>query len=189
MKILLYINNINNSSRPQVSLSYCKSYTIAKRFLLSRASLMPKGVSLVPKRLFQDPLTKSRVTEVIRIKQKSGAAKDLAIDETGKHPHTVEKICESKECEVKKCSILCESLKETKATGFLTHGPVAGKFSCFVADIDANGKPGCQYHTKNHDKSKKIDAQKTQQYENSKEIKHDTKVTAYLKKYENKFDN
>lgn len=173
----------------QLSLIPCISCKIIRRTLLSRASLLPKGVSLVPKRLFNEPFKQSHVTEVIRIKQKSGAVKDLAVDDIGKHPHTVENICESKECAARKCSTLCEPLKETKTTGFFTHSPVAGKFSCFVADVDANGKPESQYHTKNHDKSKKIDSQKAKHYETSKQFKHDTKATAYLRNYEDKFDN
>ena len=175
----------NLALRLQVHVSLPTRITISTRSLLSIAHIISKRVPLVPKRVFNEPLTKHRVTEAVRFKQNSGVVQKLAADDTGKHPHIVEKLCENNECETKKCPVLCDPLKETKTRGFLTHGPVTGKFSRFLADNDANGKPGNQYFTENHDKSKKANAQETQSYEKSKELKHDSKVTAYFKNYEN----
>ena len=84
--LLFLCNNIkSNGFRQQLSLVSLKNHRLIKRTLLSRASLMPKGVLVAPKRLFNEPLTKSRVTEVTRIKPKSGAVQQLAAGDQAQH--------------------------------------------------------------------------------------------------------
>lgn len=123
---------------------------------------------------------RSKTTSIVKFKKKSNAINELASDDTGIHSHAVNNICIKTECELQRCSQLCDQLKRIDNKGFFTHKPIAGKYCRFVLDHDANNNKDTQYYIKNKDRSKTIDANKAQQYYQNKDIKNDLKMQQYI---------
>ena len=136
--------------------------------------------NLAPK-ISQSFLLRHKTTSVVKLKKKTDAAKDLAADDTGKHPHLLENSCIKQDCEKKKCTQLCDTLQSSRCKGFFTHKPIAGKFCRFLSDVDSNNQQDTQYFVKNPDQAKTINVTKAQTYYQQQQIKNDSKMDTYLK--------
>ena len=90
---------------------------------------------------------------LVAYKFKGNAAKDFANDGSGKHAHICKETCVQQDCAKKKCTYLCDTLVDRNTLGHNTHKPIAGRFSKFISDIDANGNPDPQYFTKTNKES------------------------------------
>lgn len=122
--------------------------------------------------------------ETYSFKKQSKVVQELAIDDTGKHPHLLQKICTKTTCDVTQCPTLCGNLNEVRTKGFFTHKPIAGKYCQFISDIDAQNKNDTQYFVKNNDKTKKISAPEAQAYEKNKEMKSNIPMNNYIQQPE-----
>lgn len=115
---------------------------------------------------------------------------NLATDDSGKHSHALGQVCIKSDCETKKCPLLCDTVQRVYTKGFFTHKPIAGKFTRFVNDIDADQKQDIQYYVKNSDKTKTITGHQAISYYYNNEIKPDTKMNNYIQQSDiaNKID-
>ena len=154
-----------------------KIENIIKRSMLATATTR---TSLTRHTIMNMTPTRLKTITVVKLKKKSNAAKDLATDDTGKHSHAVNNICEKNNCESKQCEKLCDQLKSLDSNGFFTHKPIAGKYCRFICNHDANKQEDAQYFIKNRDKTKQITAAKIKEYYNNKEIKEDKKMQQYI---------
>lgn len=89
----------------------------------------------------------------------------------------------------KKCTSLCDVLKDVTPLGHNTHKPPIGRFARYVSGTDASGNQNSQYFTKSTTQ-KTINAATVNQY-NPNEMKVDTKQTAFVnssKEVRDKYD-
>ena len=111
----------------------------------------------------------------------------LSNDNSGKHPHIVKESCESKDCDNKVCSTVCDNNNQFSVLGHNTHKPLIGRFSKFISDYDANGEPDVQYFTKTN-QPKTITGEEKKNLE--KLIKNDTEnQKTFVFKHRDKYDD
>lgn len=128
-------------------------------------------------------LGRSHTTTVAKFKSKSTAAQTLASDDTGKHPHILDKFCIDVECFKKQCSELCNNFYNMKTRGFFTHSPIVGKYCRYVHEYDANYKKETQYYVKNTDPDKQADPAKIQSFKDN-DIKVQKQMEIYIQSIE-----
>ena len=60
------------------------------------------------------------------------------------HGHVCKETCVLKDCDNKKCLLLCDQRKETEILGHNTHKPPIGRMAKIISDYDAQGKKKSQ---------------------------------------------
>ena len=152
---------------------------------MHQSSVYVRGLkNVVEHTLNQPTTTRSYTRTAVRLKKQ--AAKDLANDHTGKHPHVTENYCILKGCENQKCPSLCDQPNGSDIKGHNTHKPPVGRIARFVDSQDANGNAESQYFVKTN---KKVTVSETEKQQYGKEIKDDPKQTTYVQNHDDKYDN
>lgn len=116
---------------------------------------------------------------------KGKAAKDLANDQSGKHPQAVDEFCEKEDCKKTDCPVLCDKPAGFRVKGHNTHKPPIGRMARFIHDPDADGKPKSQYFVLANTK-KEITEKEKQNY--GKDIKPNPKHKTFMDDHSDKYE-